>query len=73
VLTSFNAKGLLRPLEDVADAIGRDNIWEAIRGPCRFEGKYYGIPHSAATSLLIYRKDIFIGIIGDARRPYLRV
>jgi len=56
---SFYAKGLLRPMEDVADAIGRDNIWEAIRGPCRFEGKYFGIPHSAATSLLIYRKDIF--------------
>ena len=56
---SFYAKGLLRPLEDVADAVGRDNIWEAIRGPCRFEGKYFGIPHSAATSLLIYRKDIF--------------
>ncbi|MBI4637907.1 MAG: sugar ABC transporter substrate-binding protein [Candidatus Rokubacteria bacterium] len=56
---SFYAKGLLRPLEDVADAVGRENIWEAIRGPCRFEGKYFGIPHSAATSLLIYRKDIF--------------
>lgn len=56
---SFYAKGLLRPMEDVADAIGKDNMWEAIRGPCRFEGRYYGIPHSAATSLLIYRKDIF--------------
>ncbi len=56
---SFYAKGLLRPLEDLADAVGRENIWEAIRGPCRFEGRYYGIPHSAATSLLIYRKDAF--------------
>ena len=56
---SFYAKGLLRPLEDLADAVGRDNIWEAIRGPCRFDGAYYGIPHSAATSLLIYRTDIF--------------
>lgn len=56
---SFYAKGLLRPLEDLADAVGKDNIWEAIRGPCRFDGTYYGIPHSAATSLLIYRKDVF--------------
>jgi multiple sugar transport system substrate-binding protein len=56
---SFYAKGLLRPLEDLADAVGKDNIWEAVRGPCRFDGKYYGIPHSAATSLLIYRKDVF--------------
>jgi len=56
---SFYAKGLLRPLEDLAEAVGKDNIWEAIRGPCRFDDKYYGIPHSAATSLLIYRKDVF--------------
>jgi multiple sugar transport system substrate-binding protein len=56
---SFYAKGMLRPLEDVAEAIGKDNIWEAIRGVCRFDGTYYGIAHSAATSLLIYRKDIF--------------
>lgn len=56
---SFYAKGLLRPQEDIADAIGRDNIWEAVRNQCRHDGKYYGIPHSAATSLLIYRKDIF--------------
>jgi multiple sugar transport system substrate-binding protein len=56
---SFYAKGLLRPLEDLAEAVGKDNIWEAVRGPCRFEGRYYGIPHSAATSLLIYRKDVF--------------
>lgn len=56
---SMQAKGLLRPLEDLADAIGRDNIWEAIRGVCRFDGKYFGIAHSAATSLLIYRKDVF--------------
>ncbi len=56
---TFYAKGLLRSQEDIADAIGRDNIWEAVRNQCLHDGKYYGIPHSAATSLLIYRKDIF--------------
>jgi multiple sugar transport system substrate-binding protein len=56
---SFYAKGLLRDQEDIAAAIGRDNIWEAVRRQCLHDGKYYGIPHSAATSLLIYRKDIF--------------
>ena len=56
---SFYAKGLLRDQEDIADSIGRDNIWEAVRRQCFHDGKYYGIPHSAATSLLIYRKDIF--------------
>ena len=56
---SFYAKGLLRDQEDIAASIGRDNIWEAVRRQCFHGGKYYGIPHSAATSLLIYRKDIF--------------
>ncbi len=56
---SFYAKGLLRDQEDIAASIGRNNIWEAVRLQCFHDGKYYGIPHSAATSLLIYRKDIF--------------
>lgn len=56
---SFYAKGLLRDQEDIAETIGRDNIWEAVRRQCYHGEKYYGIPHSAATSLLIYRKDIF--------------
>ena len=56
---SFYAKGLLRDQEDIAASIGRDNIWEAVRMQCFHDGKYYGIPHSAATSLLIYRKDVF--------------
>jgi multiple sugar transport system substrate-binding protein len=56
---SFYANGLLRDQEDIAAAVGKDNIWEAVRGECRFEGKYYGIPHSPNVSLLIYRKDIF--------------
>lgn len=56
---SFYAKGLLRDQEDIAAAIGKENIWEAVRRQCLHDGKYYGIPHSAATSLLIYRKDIF--------------
>src|SRR4030042_1765857 len=56
---SFYQKGLLRDQEDIAASIGRGNIWEAVRLQCFHDGKYYGIPHSAATSLLIYRKDIF--------------
>ncbi len=56
---SFYQKGLLRDQEDIADAVGRDNIWEAVRNLCRFGGKYYGITHSPNTNLLIYRKDLF--------------
>ena len=44
---SFYAKGLLRDQEDIANAVGRDNIFEAVRNECRFEGKYYGIPSLA--------------------------
>ncbi len=56
---SFYHKGLLRDQEDIAAAIGRDNIFEVARNLCRFDGKYYGITHSPNTNLLIYRKDIF--------------
>jgi len=31
---SFYAKGLLREQEDIAESIGRDNIWEAVRRQC---------------------------------------
>ena len=56
---SFYAKGLLRDQEDIAAAVGRDNIWEPVRMQCFHDGKYIGIPHSPNVSLLIYRKDIF--------------
>ena len=56
---SFYQKGLLRDQEDIANALGKDNIFEATRGLCRFEGKYYGITHSPNTNLLVYRKDLF--------------
>ncbi|HEX9898511.1 MAG TPA: extracellular solute-binding protein, partial [Candidatus Methylomirabilis sp.] len=56
---SFYHKGMLREQEDIANAIGKDNIFEVARSLCRFDGKYYGITHSPNTNLLIYRKDIF--------------
>ncbi len=56
---SFYHKGLLRDQEDIANAIGKDNIFEVARNLCRFDGKYYGVTHSPNTNLLIYRKDIF--------------
>ena len=56
---SFAQKGLLRDQEDIANSVGKDNIFEACRNLCRLDGKYYGITHSPNVSLLIYRKDIF--------------
>ncbi len=56
---SFYQKGLLRDQEDIANAVGKDNIFEVARNLCRFDGKYYGVTHSPNTNLLVYRKDIF--------------
>jgi len=55
---SFYQKGLLRDQDDIANALGKDNIFETTRRLCRFDGKYYGITHSPNTNLLIYRKDL---------------
>ncbi len=55
---SFAAKGLLRPVEDLADSLGKDNIVDAFRGLCRWQGRTYGVGHSPASSLFVYRKDL---------------
>jgi multiple sugar transport system substrate-binding protein len=55
---SFAAKGLLRPLDDLVDAIGKDNLVDAFRNLCYREGRYYGVGHSPASSVFVYRKDL---------------
>jgi len=55
---SFAAKGLLRPVEDLADSLGKDNIVDAFRALCRWQGRTYGVGHSPASSLFVYRKDL---------------
>ncbi|MGH7278732.1 MAG: ABC transporter substrate-binding protein [Candidatus Rokuibacteriota bacterium] len=55
---SFAAKGLLRPLDDLVDAIGKDNLVDAFRNLCYRDGRYYGVGHSPASSLFVYRKDL---------------
>jgi ABC-type glycerol-3-phosphate transport system substrate-binding protein len=37
---SFYHKGLLRDQEDIANAVGKDNIFEVARNLCRFDGKH---------------------------------
>jgi multiple sugar transport system substrate-binding protein len=41
---SFAAKGLLRPVEDLADSLGKDNIVDAPR-PLLLAGADYGVGH----------------------------
>src|SRR6266571_8573030 len=55
---SFAAKGLLRPLDDLADAIGRDNLLDSFRNLCVRDGRFYGVGHSPASSVFVYRKDL---------------
>src|SRR5947208_15861442 len=57
---SFAAKGLLRPLDDLADAIGRDNLLESFRNLCVRDGRFYGVGHSPASSVFVYRKDLLV-------------
>src|SRR3990172_2679668 len=55
---SFAAKGLLRPLDDLVAAIGQDNLVDAFRNLCRVDGRTYGVGHSPASSVFVYRKDL---------------
>ena len=55
---SFAAKGLLRPLDDLVESLGKDNLVNAFRNLCRWEGRTYGVGHSPASSVFVYRKDL---------------
>jgi multiple sugar transport system substrate-binding protein len=55
---SLAAKGLLRPVEDLVQSIGRDNLIDAFRNLCQWEGRTYGVGHSPAASVFVYRKDL---------------
>src|SRR5207247_578858 len=55
---SFAAKGLLRPVDDLADSIPKDNLVDAFRHLCQWNGKTYGVGHSPASSVFVYRKDL---------------
>jgi multiple sugar transport system substrate-binding protein len=56
--TSLAAKGLLRPLDDLIAALGKDNVVEGARNLCRHEDRSYGLAHAAAASVFVYRKDL---------------
>ena len=56
---SLAAKGLLRPLNDLIESIGEDDIFPVVRklDYNEREKKYYGLAHAVGTDLIIYRKD----------------
>src|SRR5881397_3260450 len=55
---SFAAKGLLRPVDDLADSIPKNDLVDVFRNLCRWDGKTYGVGHSPASSVFVYRKDL---------------
>ena len=55
---SFAAKGLLRPVDDLVESIGKDNLVDSFRNLCVHDGKFYGVGHSPAASVFVYRKDL---------------
>ena len=52
--------GLLRPLDDVVDSIGEENIFEIVkRVSINEDGHYYGLPHCIGADAIVYRKDLY--------------
>lgn len=58
VTASLYQKGLLRPIDDVVQAIGEEDINPLVRKLQYFDGHYYGIAHVMGANLFIYRKDL---------------
>lgn len=55
---SLYAKGLLLPIDDVVNAVGKNDIFPWTRDVAAlFKGKYYGIAHATGADMWIYRKD----------------
>ena len=58
---SLSAKGLLRPLNDVIESIGENDIFDVVKkldyNPK--DKKYYGLAHAVGIDLMVYRKDFF--------------
>ena len=56
---SFMYKQLLRPMDDLLESVGRENVYPAVRALMVDErdGKTYGVSHAIGVNLLTYRKD----------------
>ena len=58
VTPSLYAKGLLLPVDDIVNSVGKNDIFPNVRdAACYFKGKYYGIVHAWGADMWIYRKD----------------
>jgi len=57
---SFASNGLLRPLDDLVESFGKDNLIDAFRSLCQWQGRTYGVGHSPASSVFVYRRDLLV-------------
>src|SRR3989441_1071955 len=62
VVTSFRAKGLIEPVDDVVKAIGEDKIFPSVLRWLKYpDGKYWGITHAWGAEILGGRGDYLRG------------
>ncbi len=67
VVTSFRAKGLIEPVDDVVKAIGEDKIFPSVLRWLKYpDGKYWGITHAWGAEILGGRGDY---LAGTGREP----
>ena len=58
VVTSFRAKGLIEPVDDIVKAIGEDKIFPSVLRWLKYpDGKYWGITHAWGAEILGGRGD----------------
>jgi multiple sugar transport system substrate-binding protein len=58
VVTSFRAKGLIEPVDDIVKAIGEDKIFPSVLQWLKYpDGKYWGITHAWGAEILGGRGD----------------
>jgi multiple sugar transport system substrate-binding protein len=58
VTPTLYAKGLLRPIDEIVAAVGKEDIFPRVRDVgTLFDGHYYGITHAWGADMWIYRKD----------------
>src|SRR5437899_10793451 len=68
VVTSFRAKGLIEPIDDLVKAIGEDRIFPSVLRWLKYpDGKYWGLTHAWGADNLGGRGDYLTGTGVDPR------
>ena len=68
VVTSFRAKGLIEPIDDLVKAIGEDRIFPSVLRWLKYpDGKYWGLTHAWGADNLGGRGDYLVGTGVDPR------